>query len=1315
MIMAYIMILAAFLAQVCLLTASSLDLEGRIARKEEHKITRDKQPIYNHPRSLEHPSMWIRTTESTVLEQNLAEDLPKHVASFLYTGDSNELRRANCSKRYELTSLSGVSPTTTHQSLHSSVDLLVHSSNFLNMMFQSNKSRDHTSQRDLEWYSALIKSILEGEPRIFRSVITLSMDPLYNIPEVYLQASREEDKLHLQDLSSSAQHLSNATQETEWFRAFKPKGRPHHQHKRVLNGAKTLDESWKKGFNYLTDRSHIKWSSPFLECEHGKYKPNWLLSLSAAFYGLKPNLVREFRGVLKVDVNLQRTDIDQCSNDGWFSGTHRCQHNSSKCIPIKGLGFVLGAYKCICKPGFYHPPDIFSENGFQRQSEENQFSRGEISEEEYKCLPCREDCSYCTADAPCYAQEDKYLRIAVISFQAFCMLLNFISMLVVYHFRRAKSIRASGLILLETILFGSLLLYFPVIILYFDPSTFRCILLRWVRLLGFAIVYGTVTLKLYRVLKVFLSRTAQRIPYMTSCRVMKMLSVILLLVLWFLVAWTTAVFQNMDRNIPLIGQGETSDHYQFKMCLIDRWDYMMAVGEFVFLLWGVYLCYAVRTVPSAFHEPRYMAVIVHNELIISTIFHTIRFVFVSKLQPDWMLILFFVHTHLTVTVTVGLLLIPKFSHSHNNPRDDIAAEAYEDELDMGRSGSYLNSSITSAWSEHSLDPEDIRTTDETDQGRSYGNGWGVRHTHDELKKLYTQLEIYKRKKMIANNPHLQKKRCSKKGLGRSIMRRITEIPESVSRQCSREDKDGADHSNPKNNTSNSKKNHQDSNAHNAKSKDDSKHRPFSLKKSHSTYDHLRGPNDTPNGVSSETMDVCENAIQTSVNGKKPGHKEADELEVGSAESVPLVCKSASAHNLSLDKKPLHPSLSVIQKSLSAIANSKEKSLGLSEQTNSVEDCDAYQRVNSNENAGQKYMPCSDKEENMEQHRTSSPIEETPKSHKPGIMKQQAMSLTLADTEKTIGTPGFKDKFDIEEVCPWEMYDLTPTTVPSENKVQKHVSIAPLDSEKYHTSRSKSKSHNRSKTTDQAHHQSKQKSPGKSDLNSKESQDHVMKDENARKSQSIDTGTIDQELVTKQTANIQEKERKKNPPIIEGVLPAPDGYHNSNNNLPQTLALRAEVCPWDYDSQDALCVNRSKDSPTSSALSLSSPSKDISPSKKKGSKSIAKKDESNIRGQNKSHEKEMDPVIKMDKSKSAEVCSMVGDHSLAVSVNKGKSTSNQHGIDKCKLAEVCPWESLSTSQSDQDTESSDSKQNKITQKSNMVDICPWDYHDNSGGK
>lgn len=52
----------------------------------------------------------------------------------------------------------------------------------------------------------------------------------------------------------------------------------------------------------------------------------------------------------------------------------------------------------------------------------------------------------------------------------------------------------------------------------------------------------------------------------------------------------------------------------------------------------------------------------------------------------------------------------QFLFTGTHAREDIATEAYEDELDMGHSGSCLNSSITSAWSEHSLDPEDIRVS-----------------------------------------------------------------------------------------------------------------------------------------------------------------------------------------------------------------------------------------------------------------------------------------------------------------------------------------------------------------------------------------------------------------------------------------------------------------------------------------------------------------------------------------------------------------------------------------------------------------------------
>lgn len=39
----------------------------------------------------------------------------------------------------------------------------------------------------------------------------------------------------------------------------------------------------------------------------------------------QPNAVLlSCRGVVRVDVNLQDVDIDQCSSEGWFAGTHRC-------------------------------------------------------------------------------------------------------------------------------------------------------------------------------------------------------------------------------------------------------------------------------------------------------------------------------------------------------------------------------------------------------------------------------------------------------------------------------------------------------------------------------------------------------------------------------------------------------------------------------------------------------------------------------------------------------------------------------------------------------------------------------------------------------------------------------------------------------------------------------------------------------------------------------------------------------------------------------------------------------------------------------
>ncbi|XP_062451337.1 probable G-protein coupled receptor 179 [Rhea pennata] len=707
------------------------------------------------------------------------------------------------------------------------------------MLLQANDIREASLAEDAEWYHALVRSLVAGDPRVYRAVLAFDAHPLASKPRLMLQATQESAEILLQDLSAAAGR-GNLSGDRRWFDAPEPP-RGFSLRKRLLrNDLRSLETpKWSRGDGYVGDAGHVRWSPPFLECRDGKFLPSWMVTLSSSFYGLKPDLSPEFKGVVRLDVKLQDVQLDPCaSGPGWFADTHRCDLNSTQCVPQESRGFVLGSYLCRCKPGFYGAGGAAGGAGAGGSAPA---PGGRLA-----CRPCRPGCAACVDDAPCLIEEAGALRAAVLSCQAACMLAVFLSMLVSYHFRKSKRIRASGVILLETILFGSLLLYFPVFILYFKPSIFRCIVLRWVRGLGFAIVYGTIALKLYRVLKVFLSRTAQRVPYMSSGRVLKMLGLILLLVLWFLAAWTVGMLENVDRNIPLVIRSQTARGLQFHLCGHDRWDYMMVIAEMLFLLWGSFLCFATRSVPSAFHEPRYLGIALHNELLVSAAFHVARFVLVPSLHPDWTLLLFFAHTHATVTMTLVLLFVPKLLRAGSPLREEIAAEVYEDELDARRSGSYLNSSIASAWSERSLDPDDIR---------------------EELKKLYAQLEAHRTRRMAASNPHLAKKRGSRRSLGRCALRRPAGPPEA--------ERDGAEPAGRGGRGGGSLRLREGSR----------RRRAASLRKSRSAEDHARPP-----------ASPARKTAAAAAKASEPSDSE-------SLEAAPLVCKSASAQELAAAGRP----------------------------------------------------------------------------------------------------------------------------------------------------------------------------------------------------------------------------------------------------------------------------------------------------------------------------------------------------------------------------------------------------------------------------
>ncbi|KAB0367613.1 hypothetical protein FD755_020937 [Muntiacus reevesi] len=799
--------------------------------------------------------------------------------AFLYSGDAQQLSGANCSERYEAPGAGarpGLPPI-----LWRAAGTVTQAANFLNMLLQTNDIRESSVEEDVEWYQALVRSVAEGDPRAYRALLTFNPPPGASHLQLALQATRIGEETILQDLSG------NKVQEESSTGALHPTD----LQKRVLtNDLGSLGSpKWPQGDGYVGDVQHVRLSPPFLECQEGRLRPGWLMTLSATFYGLKPDLSPEVRGQVQMDVDLQSVDINQCaSGPGWYSNTHLCDLNSTQCVPLESQGFVLGHYLCRCRPGFYGASNsLGSEEGAAQppgQFGSPQGSPGRL----LRCQPCAEGCASCLDATPCLVEEAPTLRAAVLACQTCCMLVVFLSMLVSYRCRQSKRIRASGVVLLEAILFGSLLLYFPVFILYFKPSVFRCIALRWVRLLGFATVYGTIILKLYRVLQLFLSRTAQRGPHLSSGRLLRRLGLLLLLVLGFLAVWTAGVLEPGIQHTSLVTRGHTHTGRHFYLCHHDRWDYIMVVAEILLLCWGSFLCYATRAVPSAFHEPRYMGIALHNELLLSAAFHAARFVLVPSLHPDWTLLLFFFHTHSTVTTTLALIFIPKFRKPGAPPREEILDEVYEDELDLQRSGSYLNSSIASAWSERSLDPGDIR---------------------DELKKLYAQLEVHKTKEMAANNPHLPKKRASwRQGLGRSFMRYLAEFPEALARQHSRDSGSAGRGSLP----GSSRRRLLSASLREPAA-------PSGLRKSRSTCDQDCEPH------RDHSPPLVDSLLRRKLARKGP-RSDSRESRESAAGPPALGFRSASAHNLTVGERLPRARPASLHKSLSVVAGAREKAL-----------------------------------------------------------------------------------------------------------------------------------------------------------------------------------------------------------------------------------------------------------------------------------------------------------------------------------------------------------------------------------------------------
>lgn len=613
--------------------------------------------------------------------------------------------------------------------------------------------------------------------------------------------------------------------------------------------------------------------------------------------------------------------------------------------------------------------------------------------------------------------------------------------------------------------------------------------------------------------------------------------------------------------------------------------------------------------------------------------------------------------------------------------------------------------------------------------------------------------------MLANNPHLQKKRSSKKGLGRSLMRRITEIPETMGRQHSREDKELGEHASNRNSICVLKKNPFEQ-AHSAKpAKEESlKSKVFSLKKSHSSYDHVRDQSEDSSSSATDKMEVSttEGSLLETLMGKKLVKKKSSEkidAASESTESVPLVCKSASAHNLTADKKPLHPRTSMLQKSLSVIASAKERTLGLTGKTQSVED--------SNKNVQQKNKEAkcpAESDDSYTKMISSQSVEYKQTAGKAGIMKHQVSeSQPAICSESAKG----KDVFNISEVCPWELEDL-PT--PSENRVQKHVSIAAEESTTIHSNSSKTaKQQKQSPSSSRRPNQKPmdrtdicswddggKESQGQTDgpkpnFSSQPTQSQMQTSTDRSKSQRADacpwdfdelpkksidsTCYIDQGRTKTTSAEVRTKSSTAMMDIkgkgSEGK--AKDGLPEASKPSGSSLqtSSKADVCPWDYESTSPTMEKIPSPSQVSKMKESTGTRKGTAPMRtfpKEKEKTKGTEDE-----KAKTKSKDKAPSGKPterphSQAKLAEICPWNVDSSHDMGAMEKQKSPNT-AVGKTKQASVCPWDfedPETAKEVTRNTGSSIAKQKSPNSKgapggAKMADVCPWDFDDQTSTK
>jgi predicted outer membrane repeat protein len=244
------------------------------------------------------------------------------------------------------------------------------------------------------------------------------------------------------------------------------------------------------------------------------------------------------------------------------------------------------------------------------------------------------------------------VQITFIVIASFFSLISIIVIILVLVYRSNPVLRRSSILFCFLISLGALLLYASVYMFLWNTDA-TCALRPWILVLGFALTYGSLFIKEWRLWRLFDVNINSKIRIDDS-QLMKGLSLLIvgelgILIVWFAISpFILRISPNLTAETITYACGTRGTPAIF---------WILLGFNALLLLGGCIIAFLVRNLPDSFNESRFMAFAIYTVSLVIIVCFAISG---TLYQPNVVSVVASIGILFSTTVTLGGLFVPKF-------------------------------------------------------------------------------------------------------------------------------------------------------------------------------------------------------------------------------------------------------------------------------------------------------------------------------------------------------------------------------------------------------------------------------------------------------------------------------------------------------------------------------------------------------------------------------------------------------------------------------------------------------------------------------